>query len=111
MAQFLLVSQVDLKDKWRNLERQNAVGPNDIGPPPDQPSECADGDDESPGQIPSAAIDVGPTAAEEHGAIPMFPEGGVAAVDVPAGTSLAHVPEVHISMGHGMAAELATLTC
>lgn len=103
---------MDLKDKWRNLERQNAVGPNDVGPPPDPQTECPNGADDSHGEIPSAAVDVGPTA-EEHGALSMFPEGGVASVNAPPGTSLvsAHVPEVHIPMGHGMATELASLTC
>ena len=32
MPDVALVLQVDLKDKWRNLERQGVVGPADSGP-------------------------------------------------------------------------------
>ncbi|KAK9846435.1 hypothetical protein WJX81_003728 [Elliptochloris bilobata] len=57
---FLNRTQVDLKDKWRNLERQHQVGPADCGPQ-DPPSGSAP----QPPQ-PLALVDPATAAAAEH---------------------------------------------
>ncbi len=73
--------QVDLKDKWRNLERQNIVGPQDIGPQDPGPVAPDAGDaaglmGHPDAALPPAPVDVGPQAdmhgGDMHGAVPMM---------------------------------------
>ena len=53
-------AQVDLKDKWRNLERQHQVGPSDCGPQDPQAANA-----QQPPQ-PLGLVDPATAAAAEH---------------------------------------------
>ena len=55
-------AQVDLKDKWRNLERQHQVGPADCGP---QDAQAAANAAQQPPQ-PLGLVDPATAAAAEH---------------------------------------------
>eukprot|EP00884_Botryococcus_braunii_P003653 jgi/Botrbrau1/13289/Bobra.27_2s0009.1 len=61
-SQFQNRSQVDLKDKWRNLERQKVVGPQDVGPQDQQTAAHESDLQEAIADSTTAAMDVGPPA-------------------------------------------------